>query len=141
MSMRHGLLRGYRRVRLLSGINMEFILWVADKNPGQTPGVRGFEDYRNGQVITCKPDGWAWSKLELNHPNWRIVRADVHNTHAQAMLAHQSGDHQKEWLKLRKYHIDITNAAISSALANTPSNQVTSIAAADFIAATVLDAP
>lgn len=28
---------------------------------------------KRGDVIVAQPDGWAWGKLELSNPDWRII--------------------------------------------------------------------
>lgn len=29
---------------------------------------------KRGDVITIQPDGWVWSRAELNNPDWRIIK-------------------------------------------------------------------
>ena len=43
--------------------------------------------YRRGDVITYKPDGWAWSRAERQNPNWRILSVDLTEAECQALVS------------------------------------------------------
>lgn len=63
---------------------------------------------RRGEVIEAVPDSHAFSPLELAHPNWRIVSADIVEAEADGLLAapvNVPGE-AKPWRRMR---LDVDN--------------------------------
>jgi len=59
---------------------MELLIRIIDKSTATMAS-------KAGDVITIQEDGWPWSTTEMNNPAWIIVRTNITQTEAQALLA------------------------------------------------------
>lgn len=50
----------------------EVLIQFVDKVPSTDP--KYVENYRIGDVIDIKPDGWGWTPRELTNPSWRVIK-------------------------------------------------------------------
>jgi len=41
---------------------------------------------KRGDVIDIHPDTWVWSEVELNYPDWRIIRSPLLESHADILM-------------------------------------------------------
>lgn len=80
------------------GVLMEILIRIVDK--GATEDCS-----KSGDVISVCPDGWAWSPAELTNPDWRIVKANILQTHAGAFLSRANNPLAK---RRREWRIDFS---------------------------------
>ena len=87
---------------------MEFLVWIIDQGPDE-------EHFKAGDVIDYQPNGSFWGKaIEAgDHPGWRIIRADVPQTMADASVSKApKSPRQRDWrLNLALIPSDIVSAA------------------------------
>lgn len=72
---------------------MEALIRIVDKGTAE-------DCSKAGDVIAICPDGWAWSTAELTNPDWRIVRANVLQSQADALLSQSNNAsvrRRREW--------------------------------------------
>ena len=58
---------------------MELLIRTVDKSLAENASQRG-------DVIAAMPDGWDWSVVERNNPDWVIVTAQITEVEAEALL-------------------------------------------------------
>jgi hypothetical protein len=58
---------------------MELLVSVVDKGPGH-------EHIKAGHVIDVRPDGAVWTPREIGHHDWRIIRCDIPEEEAFALM-------------------------------------------------------
>lgn len=63
---------------------MELLIRITDKHPVVAAQYE-FASQR-GDVIAACPDGWAWSDAERDNSEWIIVKADITDIEAGALL-------------------------------------------------------
>lgn len=73
---------------------MELLIRVVD-NPARWR-VRG-------DVLTIQPDGWPWSVEERTNPAWRIVRANLLQTHAEQLMASAASSEEAQTMPQRGF--------------------------------------
>ena len=79
---------------------MELLVCVRDKRNHNDP-VKDHLLIKRGDVIAAMPDGFAWSKIERENPDWRILRVqDMTETEA---VSYTSGE--KPPSERRQYHL------------------------------------
>lgn len=73
--------------------------------------------FKRGMVIDAHPDGWAWGKLDLGHPDFRILKCPAmdENT-ALSMLSAEIGfadaDYETSTLQIRSARFDVDNLSL-----------------------------
>src|SRR3990167_5420809 len=85
---------------------MELVIVTKDKvNPDPN---KDKQCWKEGYLLTAMPDGHKWSELELNHPNYRIVRVPISETALQALWVRQDGIAEKKPdIRIRKYRFNL----------------------------------
>jgi hypothetical protein len=82
----------------------EMLVRVVDR--GGVDAKKGYGDSKAGDVIAVCPDGWEWTKLERENPDWRIVRVPLLKIECDALLAKGDGDPMFEPCHKRKYKVE-----------------------------------
>ena len=85
---------------------MEILLFAADKssNPG---------DWLAGDVISACLDGWPWSAAERSHSQWIIIKSEITQIEADALIA---APFEFAPSGMRRYKLDPTGLAAGDAL-------------------------
>jgi len=86
---------------------MELLIRIVDKGIGEPEKDRGIKFSKAGDVIAACPDGWGWSKLEIENPDWRVVRVNLSQLEAESLLSAGDGDMQLMPIDFHRYFIDL----------------------------------
>jgi hypothetical protein len=62
----------------------EILLWVVDR--GGEDQAAGYSDWKSGDVIAFRGDGYPWSPCERVYAAWRILRIGLTLAEAKALL-------------------------------------------------------
>ena len=71
---------------------MELLVRIVDKK-----GVAAVDASKRGDVIAAVPDGWQWSAAELANNDWRIIRCNVPQTFADAVISGVMASRRRDW--------------------------------------------
>lgn len=63
---------------------MELLIRIVDKQPAVS--TMSEVASQRGDVICACQDGWGWSYAERSNPDWIIVKADITEIEADALL-------------------------------------------------------
>lgn len=67
-----------------------------------------------GDVIAACPDGWGWTDTERAHPEWIIIKADIMDIEADALM--EGGRPDEAAGLFRRLGIDIDGLATGDSL-------------------------
>lgn len=66
------------------GTEMELLIRIIDKQPAVS--MLSETASQRGDLIAACPDGWAWTAIERDNPDWIIVHADLTEIEIGALM-------------------------------------------------------
>ena len=106
---------------------MEALIRVVDKGVAE-------DCSKAGDVIAVCADGWAWSSAELTNPDWRIVKVNILQSHADAFLSRANDPTVK---RRREWMIDFSKLPNPALFAGDRTKAIITLTRAQVVAAAV----
>lgn len=117
---------------------MELLVRTVDKYSGKDTHFLA-KTTKRGDVIVVAPDGWHWSKAELESDEWVIIKIDMTEIKANSFLGKEPGDAvANRLLQMRGKRIDLDALGYP---ANKRSTAILNLSEAATDAATLLTRP
>ena len=91
----------------------EFLVRVENKLADSPTKEVEVQRMHRGDVVVWRPDGWPWSVEELTNSFWRIIRAKLTNTEADALVSPEldiARVKSKLWKRISQYDLDLLPA-------------------------------
>lgn len=110
---------------------MELLVRIVDKVSNDPDKNKQLT--KAGDVIAFKPDGSSWGLMELKNPEWRIIRVDITEAEAEALIAPElPPDLDNEYILLkRQMKIDLDALDVLSSGAVLDGKRVDSVITAE----------
>lgn len=114
----------------------EMIVWLVDTPLDAETAKNALPNYKAGDVICIKPDGWKWGSSETGCPDWAIVK--VPGASVDDLSAYLAAPKASATSPRRSFNMDVAQVQFSKNTATLPLNDALSIKVAKAVSVETL---